>query len=220
MTVFDIISKYKNGFLHGLQITSYLCLIIWSSGLIIGSVLGTLSQRYKVFSWPTNAISFFISGTPVLVFLFWFHYPFQQIIGVNVDPFITTAITISLINIFAVATIVRNAIQDLPQQYIEAAKVCGIKPKKRLREIEFPIVLRFMLPSFLITQVNMLHLTLFGSLISVNEIFRVSQQINSQIYQPVEIYTALGVFFLIICLPLNAIALWLKWKFARNISER
>jgi ABC-type amino acid transport system permease subunit len=221
MSVFEIIYKYKEGFLHGLQVTSLLCLIIWASGLLIGSVLGVLAQRYKIgIGVPTKVFSFFLSGVPVLVFLFWIHYPFQQLIGRNFDPFITTAFTISLINIFAVAEIVRNAVNDLPTQYLDAAKVCGISHKKRLFNIEFPIIFRYVLPSFLILQVNMLQLTLFGSLISVNEIFRVSQQINSQIYQPVEIYTALGIFFLIVCLPINGIALYLKYKFARNISER
>jgi polar amino acid transport system permease protein len=221
MSVFEIISKYKSAFLDGIQITLYLCLIIWISGLLIGSLLGVFSQRYKIaIGIPTRVVSFFLSGVPVLVFLFWLHYPFQQMIGRNFDPFITTALTISLMNIFTVAEIVRNAIQDLPSQFIEAAKVCGIKRKKRLWQIEFPIIFRFVLPSFLITQVNMLHLTLFGSLISVNEIFRVSQQINSQVYQPVEIYTALGIFFLIVCLPINGLAMYLKMRFARNISER
>jgi ABC-type amino acid transport system permease subunit len=221
MSVFEIIYKYKEGFLHGIQVTFSLCLIIWASGLIFGTLLGVLAQRYKIgIGYPIKVFSFFLSGIPVLVFLFWLHYPFQQLIGRNFNPFITTAFAISLINIFAVAEIVRNAINDLPTQYLDAARVCGISPKKRLLKIEFPIILRYVLPPFLILQVNMLQLTLFGSLISVNEIFRVSQQINSLIYQPIEIYTALGIFFLIVCLPINGIALYLKYKYARNISER
>jgi ABC-type amino acid transport system permease subunit len=60
---------------------------------------------------------------------------------------------------------------------------------------------------------------LFASLISVEEIFRVSQRINSLEYKPVEIYTALALFFLSISLPVNALALWLRSRFTRNISE-
>ena len=66
----------------------------------------------------------------------------------------------------------------------------------------------------------MLHTTLFASLISVEEIFRVAQRINAQIYKPVEIYTALGIFFLAISLPLNGLALWLPERFTRNTSEQ
>jgi ABC-type amino acid transport system permease subunit len=63
-------------------------------------------------------------------------------------------------------------------------------------------------------------MTLFASLISVQELFRVAQQINSQIYKPIEIYTALAVFFIAICLPLNLLAYWFKKKYTRNLSEK
>lgn len=221
MSVFEIIDKYKVAFGHGILVTLNLCLFIWTSGLLGGSLLGFLGQRYKyLIGVPVRIFAFILTGIPVLVFLYWLHYPFQQMIGRNFDPFITTAVALSLVNIFSVATTVRNAIENLPEQYVEAATVCGITSRKRFLQIELPIIFRYVLPSFLIMQVNMLHLTLFGSLISVNEIFRVSQQINSQIYQPVEIYTALGLFFLLVCLPVNGVAMYLKVKFARNISER
>jgi ABC-type amino acid transport system permease subunit len=79
--------------------------------------------------------------------------------------------------------------------------------------------LRQIIPSLLSLQVNMLQLTLFASFISVEEIFRVSQRINALIYKPIEIYTALAILFLIICLPLNGLALWLKKEYTRDISE-
>jgi ABC-type amino acid transport system permease subunit len=221
VTVFEIISKYKEGFADGLFVTLQLCLIIWSSGILIGGTIGLLGARFKIAAGvPTRVISFLLSGIPVLVFLFWLHYPLQSLLNLVVKPFYTAALTISFINIFAVADIVRNAINDLTLQYKEAAIVCGISERRTLLKIQLPIVFRNILPSVLLTQVNMLHLTLFASLISVEEIFRVSQQVNAQIYQPVEIYTALGIFFLIVCLPLNGFAYWLKVKFARDFSEK
>jgi ABC-type amino acid transport system permease subunit len=86
--------------------------------------------------------------------------------------------------------------------------------------IQAPIILRQILPSLLTIQVSMLQATLFASLISVEEIFRVAQRINAVIYKPVEIYTALALLFLLICLPLNGLALWLKIKFTRDLSEQ
>jgi ABC-type amino acid transport system permease subunit len=54
----------------------------------------------------------------------------------------------------------------------------------------------------------------------VEEIFRVAQRINAQIYRPIEIYTALGVFFLAVCVPVNIAALYFKARFTRDTSER
>jgi polar amino acid transport system permease protein len=221
MGIVDIIIKYHEGLLSGLWVTLKLCLIIWSVGIVGGTLLGYFSARYKLWiGIPTQSATFLLSGVPVLVFLFWLHYPLQEILGVNIDPFITAAAALSIINIFAVADTVRVALIEFPDQYIVAGQVCGMKKWKIYTQIQFPIILRQILSSILTTQVNMLQLTLFASLISVEEIFRVAQRINASVYKPVEIYTALAIFFLIICLPLNGLALWLKYKYTRNLSEK
>ncbi len=119
-----------------------------------------------------------------------------------------------------VADLTRNALINFPNEYNLAAKVCGLSQKETFLNIEFPIIFRQILPSLLSIQVNMLQLTLFASLISVEEIFRVAQEINAQIYEPVQIYSALAIFFLIVCLPLNGIAVYLKQKYTRDISEK
>lgn len=161
-----------------------------------------------------------LGAVPTLVFLFWLHYPAQAMFNVVIDPFITATFTFSLLNIFGVADIVRGALDDFPKQYVLAARVCGLGLKQTVFKIQLPILLRMTLPALLLLQVSMLHITLFSSLISVEELFRVAQRINAQIYKPVEIYTALGVFFLIVCVPINGLALWLKRRFTRDLSLR
>lgn len=155
-----------------------------------------------------------------MFFLFWLHYPAQSILNIVVDPFYTAASMLTILNVFAVSDIVRGGINNLPNQYIEVAQICGLSNKKRFFKIEFPLIFLHIFPSLLITQVNMLHMTLFASLISVEEIFRISQRVISIEYKPVEIYTALGIFFLIVSLPLNGVALYFKNKYNRNFSER
>jgi polar amino acid transport system permease protein len=172
--------------------------------------------------WALLAASFpfFWARCPLLVFMFWLHYPVQAMFGVVIDPFITACFTLSILNIFGVADLVRSSLDDFPKQYVTAAQVTGPNPHPNDHEhsitADFPVY-----PAgLLILQVSMLHATLFTSMISVEELFRVAQRINAQIYKPIEIYTALGVFFLAICLPINAFALWFKNKYTRNISER
>jgi His/Glu/Gln/Arg/opine family amino acid ABC transporter permease subunit len=221
MTVIDILVKYQQALSDGLMVTFELVLIIWSVGLLLGSILGSLAARWKlVIGIPTRMIAFVLSGMPVLVFLFWLHYPLQSMLGIVVDPFITAVVTLSILNTFAVCEVVRIVLRDFPQQYIIAARVCGLTAWQTLVFIQLPIVLRQTIPSLLMIQVNMLQATLFASLISVNEIFRVAQQINSVIYKPVEIYTTLGILFLAICLPMNGFALWLRQQYTRDFSER
>ncbi|MSU54652.1 MAG: ABC transporter permease subunit [Candidatus Staskawiczbacteria bacterium] len=221
LSILGIILTYKEGLLLGLWVTLKLCLVIWLVGLFIGTILGYLSSKYhSEIGVPTRIIAFILSGIPVLVLLFWLHYPLQAMLEIVIDPFFTTCFALSIVNIFAVSEIVRSALDNFPTQYNLAAKVCGLSKKETFTKIELPIIFRQIIPSLLSLQVTMLQLTIFASLISVEEIFRVGQRINSLIYQPVEIYTAMAIFFLIVCLPMNGLALWLKYKFTRNISEQ
>lgn len=220
MSVFDILVNYYPAFLKGLAVTLQLSSIVWACGLILGGALGLAGARYKYVAIPSRICSFLLGGIPLLVFLFWLHYPAQAMFNLVIDPFYTAAFTFAVVNIFSVSDIVRGALMDFPGQYMTAAKVTGLTRNQTVFRIQLPLILRQILPSLLLLQVTMLHITLFASLISVEELFRVAQRINAQIYRPVEIYTALGLFFLAVSLPVNGFALWLKAHFTRDISEQ
>jgi ABC-type amino acid transport system permease subunit len=168
---------------------------------------------------PARLCSFFLSGIPVLVYLFWAHYPLQALLGVVIDPFYTAAAVLSSINVFAVSDLISSNLLDFPEQYNIAARVCGLSATTTVLRIQLPIILRRVIPALLPLQIIMLHSTLFASLISVEEIFRVCQRVNSIEYKPVEIYTALALLFLLTSLPVNGLAIWLRKRFTRDLSE-
>ncbi len=221
MGVFDIIWEYRQAFGKGLKVTVQLAAIVWGLGLTGGIVLGILADRYRrVVGKIVFLVSLILSSIPILVFLFWAHYPLQVLMNKVFDPFFTASWVLALVNIFAVTEAVRNTLANFPEQYAIAARVCGMKNRDIVWHIKLPIVLRQLIPNLLTSQVVILQATLFASLISVEEIFRVSQQVNASVYKPVQIYSALAVFYLIICLPLNGLAVWLKAKYTRDLSER
>jgi polar amino acid transport system permease protein len=216
----DLLWTYREQFLGGLQVTLKMCLLIWPIGIITGTLLGVAGARWKrTIGSVSRGMSFVLSGIPVLVFLFWLHYPLQATLKVVIDPFYTAVAALSIVNALLVSETVRRVLLDFPRQYVLSARVCGLSSRETILRIQLPIVFRQVLPSLLITQVGMLQATLFASLISVDEIFRIAQRINSEVYKPVEIYSALALLFLAICLPLYAIAGVLREKYTRDLSE-
>lgn len=213
--IFKILSEYKGDFLVGITVTLKMTILIWFIGIIFGIILGVLSSRYpKVVGIPTKALTFLLGGIPVLVFLYWLHYPAQSILGIQVDGFVTTVFTLATLNTFLVAEQARNAVDAFPKEYIISAEVCGFSPLEIIKQVQIPLILRQILPSILLIQVVMMHSTLFGSLISVDEIFRIASRVNSEVYKPVEVYSTLALFFLAISLPITGAAYILKRKFS------
>lgn len=212
---------YRREFLGGLAVTLQLCALIWPIGIAGGTLIGAAAARWsRTVGRATRTVSFVLSGVPVLVFLFWLHYPLQAMLHVVIDPFYTAGAALSILNAMLVADTVRRVLTDFPGQYLLAAKVCGLDAHQTVFRIQLPIASRQVLPGLLVTQVSMLQATLFASLISVDEIFRIAQRINSEVYRPVEIYSGLALLFLVVCLPLYGLATYLREKFTRDLSEQ
>lgn len=221
MNVFDIIIRYREAFAQGLFVTLKLAAITWFVGMSLGGLIGASAHRWpRAVGLPLRSIAFLLSGIPLLVLLYWAHFPLQTLLHIVIDPFVTAASLLSLINTVIVAEIWRTALDDFRREYLLAAMVCGMKRGEALRYIQIPLVLRSALPMLLAVQVTMLQMTLFASLISVEELFRVAQRINASIYRPVEIYSALAVFFIIICVPPYLVAFWMRQQFTRDLSEQ
>jgi His/Glu/Gln/Arg/opine family amino acid ABC transporter permease subunit len=129
LSVLDILIKYQSAFATGLATTFHLAVIIWLAGLSLGTVLGVLGAKWKLaIGIPSRMLSLVLSAIPILVFLFWLHYPLQAMLGLVIDPFVTAAVTLSIVNIFAVSDVIRAVLVDFPAQYVTAGRVCGMTP--------------------------------------------------------------------------------------------
>lgn len=213
----DVLIEYHHLFLQGFLTTIKLLLLIMVIGVPLGVFLGVLGGRYsRSVSLAVNGLKFLTKIVPVLVLLFWLHYPLQAILGIVVDPFWTTVVALSFVNMVTVAYIVQSELKLLPIAYKEAGMTLGMTKGQIVEHIELPILMKRALPSIALNQAVMLEYTLFASLISVPELFKVSQTINSMVYNPVAIYSLLVLFFAIILAPLHILITLYK---KRNIIQ-
>jgi ABC-type amino acid transport system permease subunit len=113
-----------------------------------------------------------------------------------------------------------EAKRRFPRQYYEVALTHGVRKRDYFIFIEIPLIIRQALPSILIVLVNVLHMTLFAGLISVDEMFRTALRINSIEYKPVEVFTILALFFILLSTPLLLLSILLRRKFSVDLSER
>ncbi|MBL7663097.1 ABC transporter permease subunit [bacterium] len=221
MTLLSILVEYQEAFIDGLKTTLAMALITWTSGIIGGILVGFLASYFeKTIGSCLRLIAFILSGLPVLVPLLVLHYPAQANANIRVNPFYTASLVFSLVNIVVVGICTFQAIKDFPRQFIAVAKISGLSPLQIFRYIQLPLLLRSLIPTLLFIQVAALHLTIVASWISVDDLFRQAQRITMKTFHPIEVYSVVGGFFLVICLPLNAFALILRNKYTRELSER
>ncbi len=215
--MFEVLIQYKHLFLAGFLTTIKLWALIILVGVPFGILLGVIGGRYsKAVNKFVSSLKFITKVIPVLVLLFWLHYPFQALLGVVINPFWTTIIALGFVNLIAVAFIIQSELKLLPVTYSEAGRTLGMSKGQVVKHIELPILMKRVLPNISLNQATMLEYTLFASLISVPELFRVAQSINAMVYDPVAVYSLLVLFFVIILTPLH---LFITWYKKRSVIE-
>lgn len=217
----EIIGRYYPALLAGIWVTAQLCLWTWIIGVPLGILLGFASNRHpRALGLPTYAFAFVLSSTPILILLYWLYYSGAELTGIRLSPFTTAVIALVLYMTIAVTESVRTALHDFPQQFVITGRVYGLTGLEIARHIQFPLLWRTLLPAILTAMLSTLHSSLFASLITVEEVFRVAQRINAQEYRPVPVFTLVAVFFLLVCIPLHAGAVVMRRRFGRDLSER
>lgn len=221
MGAIDIVGRYYPALLSGIWVTAQLCLWTWIIGIPIGILLGFGASRFpRALGLPTHGFAFLLSATPVLILLYWLYYPAPELTGIRLSAFTTAVVVLILYMTSAVSESVRTALHDFPQQFVIAGRVYGLTNLEIARHIQVPLLWRSVLPAVLTAMLSTLHSSLFASLITVEEVFRVAQRINAQEYRPIPVFTLVAVFFLLVCIPLHAGAVLLRRRFGRDLSER
>jgi polar amino acid transport system permease protein len=175
--------------------------------IIIGSVLGlafALARRshLRILQWAAVVYIDLFRTLPVLVTLIWFFFCVPILLGgISLSPMFCAVAVLSLnLSAFA-AEIFRAGIEGVPSLHVESARGCGLSRTETLRYIVLPIAVRNMVPPLVGQYINSIKLSVLASVIAVPELLNKTMDLTSQVYRPLEFYTALAILFLVLLLP-------------------
>lgn len=203
-------------FLYGAFKTLTLASTAWVLGLPIGVIISFASLRYYKYRIYLSVLSVLLTVVPFLAILFWFHYPLQNILDVVWPPYFTSSFLLSLFVAVISGEIIAEEMRKTKVSFIDSADVLGIKSGAFIKKVIFPTAIQNALPRLLNLLVVSIHMTMFASLIGVEELFRVTLRVNSEYLQPVKIFSIMGGVYASICLPLYFLAHRLNKRLKRE----
>jgi His/Glu/Gln/Arg/opine family amino acid ABC transporter permease subunit len=156
------------------------------------------SLNSKIFNTIIAFYISFIRGTPLLVQIFLIYYVLP-VFGLNLGPFSAGIIAITLNSAAFVTEILRGGLASVPNGQFEAAKSLGISGVALWRKIILPQTFIASIPPLVNEFTMVLKATALLSVITVVELMRVSQQIYSANYHPVEVLSATFVIYFLMC---------------------
>lgn len=146
-----------------------------------------------------------IRALPILILILWIYYFVPVLLGQpRMNPF-SLAVLALTINLAAfVADITRAAVNAFPQGLLDAAYACGLSKVAAYRYIVVPDVVREILPSLSLLYIDILKLSSLASVIAVYELVHTADRIRSVTFQAIEVFTVVGLIYLLVVMPLSA----------------
>ncbi|WP_249977856.1 amino acid ABC transporter permease [Vreelandella olivaria] len=216
--MFEILLNHYPVLLKGLTTTLVVSLSAIALGLVLGVLLAFgLTSQYHLVRWPCGLYRSFWRGTPILLQLLLVYYLLPEI-GIEIAPISAAILALTLNTAAFQAEIFRSGISHIPAGQIEAARMAGISAWQTRRRIIMPQVFRLTLPPLTNEIITILKNSSLISVIAVTELMRVSEQIASRTFQPLETYLAAALLYLAVNLVLARISAYLERRMTGGLA--
>ena len=176
------------------------------AGIVIGFAIGALvcaarlSRRPGLVRLGGAYVSVF-RGVPLLVQLLFIYY-FLAEFGIDVPAIVAAVGGLALSSAAYQAEILRGALNAVPKGHAEAAVALGFTNMEIWRRVLLPQALRISIPPLINEFILLLKASSLVSVVGIAELTRVSMNIASMTYRPLEAYVGGGIFYLAINLTL------------------
>ena len=186
---FGDILPYLPVLLQALWISVYVTLI----GFAVGSVAGVLislarSSGVRALRASAGLYIEIFRNTPLLVQLYLIYFGLGQV-GINLDPFWSAVLGLTLNNAAYTAEIFRAGFESVPVGLREAGSALGMSPLQNFRYVVLKPAVRNVLPSLTNQLIVLFLFSSVGSVISLNELTSALSDLNSQTERTLEIFT-------------------------------
>ncbi|RJF86811.1 amino acid ABC transporter permease [Oleomonas cavernae] len=176
-------------------------------GLVIGLVVTmALRSRFRVLRYAGRAFVEFFRNIPLLVWLLWSYYALPIFGGIDISKEMAGIVALSLYVASYYAEILRAGIQSIDRGQADASRALGMSEFQAMRRIILPQAVRRMIPPLSGQTIIQMKNTTLLSVITIPDLLYQASYISSFTYRPMEVYTAVGVGFLVILVPLTYLA--------------
>ncbi len=193
------------------------------AGIALGFVIGGAACIARVSGAPWSArlggayVSIF-RGVPLLVQLLFIYY-FLAKFGFDVPALVAAIGGLGLSSGAYQAEILRGALNTVPRGQSEAAVALGYGGLDLWRRILLPQALRISIPPLINEFILLIKASSLVSVVGIAELTRVSMNIASLTYRPLEAYVGGGLFYLAINLCLAGLGALAERRFIQAGSR-
>jgi len=204
---------YRQKFLQGWLVTVGISLAALVMSVLVGGVVALLLRSGNVLAEAAARVYVeLIRGTPLLVQLLIGFYVVATAVGLG-NRYVAGVLLLSLFSGAYMAEIFRGGLDAIPKAQIDSGRAIGLAPWQIFRLVVLPQAARLALPAVAGQLVSLVKDSSLLSVIAISEFTLNAQEVNSFTYSTLESYLPLAAGYLLLTLPLSALARRLERRF-------
>lgn len=194
-------------------------LLISACSITIGTILGIafgwmLYEGKLVATLTLNPILDVFRSVPLIIQLVLF-YNFAPIVGLNLDPFMSGVVILSIYCSSLVANVARGGMEAVGKPMRRASRSLGMNYWQDLRHVVLPIGGRAVFPSWVGVALGVMKDSALVSVLGYIELLKASQILVTRTQEPLLILTIAGAFYFALSYPISRYAAMLEQRWAR-----
>lgn len=207
-------------FVNAAFVTLWVAIVSQVIGVVVGFGVALLQlHQNAALRWAANAYVWFWRGSPLLVQLFLLYFGLPQL-GIRLNVIEAGLIGLGLNASGFMAEIIRGSILSVDKGEIEAARSLGISRGKTMANVILPQAFRIVIPPLGNEFLSNLRTTSLLSVISFQELLRVTTLAINETFRPIELYSVAAIYYLVMTTAWTAIQAGLERRFSAGWSDR
>ena len=210
----ELIQTYGPIFVDGFKITLFSSVLALVFSLIIGTLMAIFQlSKNKVVSALAKAYVEFFRNIPLLIIVMFF-YVVVPIYWFNLDGFQAGTIGLTIYTSAFIAETVRSGIQTVPKGQREAGLSSGFTYSEIMRYIVLPQAFKIVIPPLGNQFINLVKNSSILAIVAGLDLMYQGDLIASETFNTFDTYIIVGLFYLVITLPLSYLMVYLEKKWA------
>ncbi|MBZ3635271.1 amino acid ABC transporter permease [Enterococcus faecium] len=210
----ELIQTYGPIFVDGFKITLFSSVLALVFSLIIGTLMAIFQlSKNKVVSALAKAYVEFFRNIPLLIIVMFF-YVVVPIYWFNLDGFQAGTIGLTIYTSAFIAETVRSGIKTVPKGQTEAGLSSGFTYSEIMRYIVLPQAFKIVIPPLGNQFINLVKNSSILAIVAGLDLMYQGDLIASETFNTFDTYIIVGLFYLVITLPLSYLMVYLEKKWA------
>jgi polar amino acid transport system permease protein len=216
---FSTVASYWWVLLKGLGLT----LAFTSSCAVIGSLAGFVLSllRMSPSRWMKTATTLYVEffrGTPLLIQLFWVFFCFPVVFHVQIAPYVSVVISLTLYMAAITSETFRGALKSISSEQHDACIALSLTPQAKILYVIFPQALLRAIPPLLSNFVSLFKESALISSVGVADLMFVGQNISNSTAKPVEFLTTVAIIYFLVAFPLTRLVGLVETRLLRRFA--